>query len=281
MKGVIVDLDRTVKEPGKPLKEEVFDTMYQTMQRTVFGFATGRSIPSIQRIITEPYQNYLASRNLNVDPKRLFIAGNNGAFAFAGFKPADKLYERPLDIQEVLRLPETTILSRITHAYVGTPFTLEGMNGMDSFDDYCFYLEHPRVSEILMQLGINESHELLVRRINTEIQHANISIRTQNLANNSDNKPFELRALANTDGIDIVNRQVSKATAYEAYRAHTSSTLGVPVEKGQILAIGDSPDGNDRELTTRPGGVSDITRHGPQAVLEFIKQTVLNGYEKF
>ncbi len=257
-KGVVVDFDGTVRGA-----ENLFPTIHSFISTgRPFGIATGRSQESIQRLIFNPFQEFLKNNDLPViDDRLLFVAGNNGAVSTIGVENPQILHQVPLDMKQVVDLPEKTLLKKLVEAYIGEPLSLERLQEMDLYDKYCLYLEGEMLPKAIAKLKI-EGIPLteLAKMINKELVDNRIPI----------------QAIVNTEGIDVVSTKASKARAMVLYRQHFREVTGKKPHANEILSVGDNPEGNDRKLVNRPSGNSVITQQGPDEVILFVNSNLNN-----
>lgn len=256
-KGVVTDWDGTLDTSDK-----TFYTIYNIMKRGIpFGIATGRGQESIQRRILTPFKEFLTLNGLSVDDRLLYISGNNGAVATVGIEKPKRLYELPLDIQHILNLPEGTELRELVEAYVGGELTLERLQETDGYDEFCLYLEKQILPRAIEKLGLQDIPlAFLVSSINKDLKHNRIPV----------------RAVLNTEGIDIVHENATKGLAMSRYREYYGRITGKKLHTDHILSIGDNPEGNDYELVARPSGNSEITKQGVEEVTIYINKQLNN-----
>jgi len=256
--GAVVDFDGTVKGA-----ENLFPTIHSFISTgKPFGIATGRSQESIRRLILDPFKEFLRSNTLPVvDDRLLFVSGNNGAVSTIGVENPQILHQVPLDMKQVVDLPEQTLLKQLVKAYIGEPLSLERLREMDLYDKYCLYLEGERLPKATAELQI-EGIPLteLANMINKELAGNRIPI----------------QAIVNTEGIDVVSTKASKARAMVLYRTYFREVTGKKPHANEILSVGDNPEGNDRKLVNRPSGNSVITKQGPDEVVLFVNTNLNN-----
>lgn len=261
MRAVLSDLDRTLKDQGQAVSDDVFALMYDCQVRGIpFGIATGRSIESTYRLVIDPYLDYLSRTGLPrlMEAEHLlYFAANNGAKLWTGLSDQTPRRSTELDLAQLLTLPLASNWSQFLRAYCGSESPSVGASEVaPHHDKHCLYLAGERLEDAKKTSGMGflNMYEMTAAFNREFVAHG-----------------VQATAQYNGNSIDIVPRGVDKGAALADFEAYVATLRDRPVRRERILCLGDQPEGNDGPMLSHRGGNSYITDFGAAAVAQFAR----------
>lgn len=259
--GALIDIDGTVKRPGEPIPDKVWETAVKTiLSGKNFGFSTGRGRESLDTDVYSEFQRYLYRQNIVLSLEQqnhFFVSANHGALQMTGINNQAIVYSQPMDTESVLRLEREnkTLLGRLMSEYRKL-FERSASPDQQPYDAYSYYFRSKLLLEIIQNMPElnNLSLGQIVDKINQELSEINSPV----------------HVCQNSSGMDVVQKDVNKHLSLTTFQNEIESQQNKKIHSNSIVTVGDDPEGNDKRLVNRPMGRSDITKFGPEKVAEYI-----------
>jgi len=284
--GVFLNRNRVEKDPFDMLMDK---TILNPEGRVPLSIASGRTVEEIEKILLPEIQRAMLENDADeLKEGDLIIFASNGAICI-DIAVSGILYASPIDLVELGRaqmLKEVQAIVAIAK-YQSTLIDGVGQRCVDRakiiHDTYTYSLGfNPKKLDLVSQINekgmaaVEEFLELYDEPtdLHSVVEQLNLTFEERGIA-----------LIATTSGtlIDINARGVSKDSAIQVTRQLLAQRTGLSlgeVRPETILSLGDSPLGNDRPITRRRGGYTNVGQPLEESIYPIVINEDGDQYER-